>query len=491
MDTALYFLVVLAGLLLRVLIGFSPYSGEHDSPRFGDFEAQRHWMEITVNLPTKDWYAGSQANDLTYWGLDYPPLTAYHELILGFFSRILEPASVALFDSRGYETESHRAFMRFSVIVSDFLTYFAGAYLVSRLHSPKARFGTFLLLVFNPVAIWVDHAHFQYNTVAIGLLLIGVWATLSGKYLVGAMAFTASFLFKQTLMYFAPAFLGFMLGEALRLATWKETGIRVSLLGLAVIGTACITFFPLWWTCDYAGCVFERTGQVISRVFPFGRGLLEDYVANVWTLLTPIFRLRDITEWKQRVCGIASLVFTVFGLSEVFVILVNRPNRKLFPLALAATSMSFYLFSWMVHEKAILLPVCALLASGPALLATNKSDLIFRMIEASILSMWRLMKIEQNFLAAYAVLGIAWIAYRDIAGYKPGPVSTQSWIMVWMNVCSFGMILMDAFVSPPAQLPFLWILGNCATCCATFLIGWRQLVDIIKQDDVGSSKKLD
>ena len=203
MDTALYFLVALAGLLLRVLVGFSPYSGEHDSPRFGDFEAQRHWMEITVNLPTKDWYAGSQANDLTYWGLDYPPLTAYHELILGFFSRIFEPASVALFDSRGYETESHRAFMRFSVIVSDFLTYFAGAYLVSRLHSPKARFGIFLLLVFNPVAIWVDHAHFQYNTVAIGLLLIGVWATLSGKYLIGAMSYTASFLFKQTLMYFA------------------------------------------------------------------------------------------------------------------------------------------------------------------------------------------------------------------------------------------------------------------------------------------------
>ena len=44
---------------------------------YGDFEAQRHWMEITVNLPISDWYFNTTDNDLLYWGLDYPPLTAY------------------------------------------------------------------------------------------------------------------------------------------------------------------------------------------------------------------------------------------------------------------------------------------------------------------------------------------------------------------------------------------------------------------------------
>jgi alpha-1,3-glucosyltransferase len=491
MDTPLYILVVLVGLLLRILVGFSPYSGEHDSPRFGDFEAQRHWMEITVNLPTKEWYSGSDANDLSYWGLDYPPLTAYHELILGYFSRVFEPNSVTLFASRGYETESHRAFMRLTVVVSDLLTYFVGAYLVSRLGSPKTRFSSFLLLVLNPVAIWVDHGHFQYNTVAIGLLFVGVWATLTGRYLIGAMAYTASFLFKQTLMYFAPAFLGFMLGEALRLPTWKDTGIRIALLGLTVIGTIFITLIPLWWTCDYTGCVAERTGHVISRIFPFGRGLLEDYVANIWTIITPILRLRDMTELKQRFCGIASLLCTILGFSEVFGVLLKRPNPRVFTLALAATSMSFYLFSWMVHEKAILLPVSVLLASGPILITLNKSDLIFRMIEASMLSMWRLMKIEQNFLAAYAVLGISWIVFRDVAGYKAGPGSRESWIMVCMNVWSFVFVLMDALVAPPVQLPYLWILGNCSTCCITFLVCWRQLIACVKQEASPTAKKLD
>lgn len=45
----------------------------------GDFEAQRHWMEITIHLPISMWYF----YDLQYWGLDYPPLTAYHSWLLG------------------------------------------------------------------------------------------------------------------------------------------------------------------------------------------------------------------------------------------------------------------------------------------------------------------------------------------------------------------------------------------------------------------------
>jgi hypothetical protein len=45
----------------------------------GDFEAQRHWMEITTHLPITKWYL----YDLQYWGLDYPPLTAYHSWLLG------------------------------------------------------------------------------------------------------------------------------------------------------------------------------------------------------------------------------------------------------------------------------------------------------------------------------------------------------------------------------------------------------------------------
>lgn len=32
-----------------------PATGMHTPPRYGDYEAQRHWMEITVNLPAAEW----------------------------------------------------------------------------------------------------------------------------------------------------------------------------------------------------------------------------------------------------------------------------------------------------------------------------------------------------------------------------------------------------------------------------------------------------
>lgn len=53
--------------------------GEATPPMYGDYEAQRHWMEITTHLPFREWYT----YDLQYWGLDYPPLTAYVSWLCG------------------------------------------------------------------------------------------------------------------------------------------------------------------------------------------------------------------------------------------------------------------------------------------------------------------------------------------------------------------------------------------------------------------------
>ena len=94
---------LLLALLLRWIVSLHPHSGmfqaghccechhlltrfptgQNAPPMYGDYEAQRHWMEITVNLPVSQWYQNSSQNDLLYWGLDYPPLTAYHSYLLG------------------------------------------------------------------------------------------------------------------------------------------------------------------------------------------------------------------------------------------------------------------------------------------------------------------------------------------------------------------------------------------------------------------------
>lgn len=70
-------------------------------------------------------YVNSSLNDLDYWGLDYPPLTAYHSWILGSVSAYFNPDWVALSHSRGFESYSHKLFMRSSVLVTDILIFFS------------------------------------------------------------------------------------------------------------------------------------------------------------------------------------------------------------------------------------------------------------------------------------------------------------------------------------------------------------------------------
>ena len=67
--------VTLVAVLIRWAVALHPHSGQGVPPMHGDFEAQRHWMEVTVHLPVGEWYRGTARNDLNYWGLDYPPLS--------------------------------------------------------------------------------------------------------------------------------------------------------------------------------------------------------------------------------------------------------------------------------------------------------------------------------------------------------------------------------------------------------------------------------
>ena len=67
--------VALAAFALRAAVALQPHSGQGAPPMHGDMEAQRHWMEVTLGTPLREWYAHTPRNDLQYWGLDYPPLT--------------------------------------------------------------------------------------------------------------------------------------------------------------------------------------------------------------------------------------------------------------------------------------------------------------------------------------------------------------------------------------------------------------------------------
>lgn len=59
-------------------------------------------------------YFESPNNNLSYWGIDYPPLTAYHMWICGQVAKRINPKWVELNTSHGYESPDHKLFMRYT-----------------------------------------------------------------------------------------------------------------------------------------------------------------------------------------------------------------------------------------------------------------------------------------------------------------------------------------------------------------------------------------
>ena len=83
-------------------------------------------------------YRNSSNNDLSYWGLDYPPLSGYQVTdtlspSLNLWNHItqswlhgkaiqhFQPETVELHTSRGYETQHSKLLMRWSVVISDLI----------------------------------------------------------------------------------------------------------------------------------------------------------------------------------------------------------------------------------------------------------------------------------------------------------------------------------------------------------------------------------
>ena len=121
-------------------------------------------MELTLNTPPKEWYVETSANNLTYWRIDYPPLTAYTSLISGYLSNLYDRDSVILIESRGYENPSHKHFMRLTVLAADFLFFFTSfIYLTNydlRKYSGPVRQCFILFGLLAPPFILIDSGHF-------------------------------------------------------------------------------------------------------------------------------------------------------------------------------------------------------------------------------------------------------------------------------------------------------------------------------------------
>lgn len=258
------------------------------------------------------------------WTLDYPPFFAWFEFLL---------AQVAvLFDARMLEVDNleHASFhtilfQRLSVIATDAFLFFAIVYFIqspssstssstsssassaqlssSSPSSPSSPLQTapspspkgycLLLLAFaNPGLLLVDHVHFQYNGMMIGLFLLSAALVLRGRDLAAGIAFAVLLNFKHIFLQSALVYFTYLLAHycfvypspssssssssssAASRPSPSFSVARLVTMGLCVVAVFCVSFLPF---C-LAGGGLEGMLQIFRRMFPFGeRGLCHAY----------------------------------------------------------------------------------------------------------------------------------------------------------------------------------------------------------------------
>ena len=134
-----------------------------------------------------------------------------------------------------------------------------------------------------------------------------------------------------------------------------------------------LIFLPFLWP-------LSQLQQAIARIFPLARGLFEDKVANAWCALNVVIKLRSIASTTTLARLSLAVTFVavlplILGISWLSTKLgterathksSKRPDVavpstvRLLPHALFASAMAFFLFSFQVHEKGILLPLMPL-----------------------------------------------------------------------------------------------------------------------------------
>ncbi|WPH00053.1 glycosyltransferase family 57 protein [Acrodontium crateriforme] len=499
--------ILMIAFLFRWATSLWGYSGLQNPPMHGDFEAQRHWMELTTNLPVTHWYF----HDLQWWGLDYPPLTAYHSWILGFIGAAINPEWFALYRSRGLDALDLKIFMRATVVVSEYLIYVPAAVQIVRRLAKHQSINPWdfsiavAAILLQPATILIDHGHFQYNTVMNGFVLASMASMVAGRPLWSCVYFVAALGFKQMALFFAPAVAAYLAGicffpkvKPLRLVgiaiitvlsfvvlflplvlgTAFDTHRNIKLPSSAVLppllSTLPVEVSPNAFYYPY----LVQLVQAIHRIFPFARGLFEDKVANVWCAIHSS-GLHKLNNYPSDLLSKAALALTLTSIMPPCLLIFFKPRKELIPLAFATTAWGFFMCSYQVHEKNVLLPLLpmtVLLATDTGMKPSTRAWVGF----ANVLACWTLfpLLVRDELRVPYFVLTFLW-AY--LMGLPPtsldiyltpanqgGPALFTKIVHLPIYLAMIAWHVVEAFVLPPTNKPDLWVVANVCLGAAGF-----------------------
>ncbi|KHN81421.1 putative dolichyl pyrophosphate Glc1Man9GlcNAc2 alpha-1,3-glucosyltransferase [Toxocara canis] len=344
-----------------------------------DFEVHRNWMAITYNLPINEWYYESTSE----WTLDYPPLFAFFEFLLSQIAKVVVPSALSI-QKEPFISPELLYFHRFSVIACDVLYIISCGFLTNTLQlvricgdkSRRCAMGGCILLLANISLILVDNIHFQYNGILTAILLFSINFAIRGQFLLAAFLYCLLLNMKHIYAYYATAYFIFYLCEYIFISVDRFIIIRTIKLAIAMWIPFILSFGPFLYVGG--GKMFA---QILSRLFPFQRGLTHAYWApNIWSLynlvdlilyriLKVLGRLPSGTQPPQYTSGLVqeyshcilpsvgaltALGVTLVLLSPMIAALFMKHQRNCI-LLLTHSAFAFFLAGYHVHEKAILL----------------------------------------------------------------------------------------------------------------------------------------
>ncbi|KAI0729352.1 glycosyltransferase family 57 protein [Fomitopsis betulina] len=374
--------ILIASTCLKLLL-FPAY-------RSTDFEVHRNWLAITHTLPISQWYYDTTSE----WTLDYPPFFAYFEKLMSIPAYFVDPRIVDL-NNLNYGAWSVIAYQRSTVIVTELVLGAVLLRFVRGAVDPTTQRIISASLFLHPGFLIVDHIHFQYNGFMFGILLWSILMAREDRKLASGVLFAVLLNFKHIYMYLAPAYFIYLLRSFCMAPSGALLPTRFISLANAVIAVFLVSLGPF--------LLMGQLPQLLSRLFPFTRGLNHAYWApNVWALVTALDRVLlkvvkrgalDVMAVNES--GVASTSRGLVG-DTVFAVLPNvkpihtfiitiafqavylvklwrAPTYKSFVTALTLCGWTSFMFGWHVHEKAILLvlvPLSLLAADNHAYFRT-------------------------------------------------------------------------------------------------------------------------
>lgn len=490
-----------------------------------DFEVHRNWLAITNSLPLSKWYF----EETSEWTLDYPPLFAWFEYLLSQVAALVDPKMVII-SKLAYKSLPAVLFQRGSVMFTDLLLAYAVkeycSYLAKKSSVPVRNCLILaILVIFNFGLLIVDHIHFQYNGFLFGILLLSITKLSEGRALEGSFWFAVLLNFKHIFLYIAPAYFIFLLRsycfqpsatekkeKQLRIFgvnIWDFSPLKLMRLGVVVVLVFSLSFGPF--------IAMGQLPQVLSRLFPFKRGLCHAYWApNFWALYNAldkavaIFGSKAGILSKDAIKSKASMTGGLVGQSEHLILLSVPPVVTMiltllsvmpalwhvwfrpsgitgFLRCLVLCAFGSFLFGWHVHEKAILMVIVPL--SLLAVVERRAARVFLLLSTTGHLSLFPLLfQSQETPIKVFLMLMFTIFSFYSLCLVHCGESSENSStsdlfklpIVDWYEACYlYGLVVLELYCSAihpftalAGKLPFLPLMLTSVYCAVGVIWAW-------------------